>query len=178
MTIEEAVKLMEKRPMAFPYSMREKCNEALDMAITALRAQQQHEQLWHDAKADPPQQDGLYYGAKDNTNAMWSVQYRDGIWTLDSYPEQQMDIVRWAFYDAFCGDDEQEAENNDPLTLNELREMDGKPVYIVTTSWYGWPCWAIVNSGDGRCETKDLNFMFSEIDQLWTAYRRQTEKEA
>lgn len=67
---------------------------------------------------------------------------------------------------------QQEEERKEPLTLDELREMDGEPVYVVTTSWYGWPCWAIVNSGDGRCETRDLSFMFSEIDQLWTAYPR------
>lgn len=43
MTVDEAIKLLEKRPMLFPYSMREKCNEALEMAIATLRAQQEEE---------------------------------------------------------------------------------------------------------------------------------------
>ena len=79
---------------------------ALDMALTALRHQIWEDQLWHDAKTDPPKTPGLYYGKKDDTNSMYACQYRDGVWVLDMYPQQKMDIVQWADYTAFVrGDD-------------------------------------------------------------------------
>lgn len=64
--------------------------------------------VWHDAKEDPPKTPGLYCGKKDKTNSMWPVNYRDGVWTLDCYPDHKMDILQWAEYAAFgrCEDDE------------------------------------------------------------------------
>lgn len=80
--------------------------EALGMALTALRHQIWEDQLWHNAKTDPPKTPGLYYGKKDDTNSMYACQYRDGVWVLDMYPQQKMDIVQWADYTAFVrGDD-------------------------------------------------------------------------
>ena len=80
--------------------------EALGMALTALRHQRWEDQLWHNAKTDPPKTPGLYYGKKDDTNSMYACQYRDGVWVLDMYPQQKMDIVQWANYTAFArGDD-------------------------------------------------------------------------
>ena len=80
--------------------------EAFELAIDALRHQIWKDQLWHDAKTDPPKTPGLYYGKKDDTNSMYACQYRDGVWVLDMYPQQKMDIVQWADYTAFVrGDD-------------------------------------------------------------------------
>lgn len=76
--------------------------EAVEIAIAALRHQIWEEQLWHDAKTDPPKTPGLYYGKKDDTNSMYACQYRDGVWVLDMYPQQQMDIIQWADYTAFA----------------------------------------------------------------------------
>ena len=84
----------------------EKCQEAHRMAISALRHQEWEEQLWHDAKSDPPKTPGLYYGKKDATNSMYACQYRDGVWVLDMYPQQKMDIVQWADYTAFAREGE------------------------------------------------------------------------
>ena len=79
---------------------------ALDIALSALRHQIWEDQLWHNAKTDPPKAPGLYYGKKDDTNSMYACQYRDGVWVLDMYPQQKMDIVQWADYTAFVrGDD-------------------------------------------------------------------------
>lgn len=75
--------------------------EALAVAISALRHQIWEEKLWHDAKTDPPKTPGLYYGKKADTNSMYACRYRDGIWVLDMYPQQRMDIVKWADYTAF-----------------------------------------------------------------------------
>ena len=79
--------------------------EAVEIAIAALRHQIWEEQLWHDAKTDPPKTPGLYYGKKDDTNSMYACQYRDGVWVLDMYPQQKMDIVQWADYTAFVRED-------------------------------------------------------------------------
>ena len=76
--------------------------EAVAFALSALRHQEWEEQLWHDAKSDPPKTPGLYYGKKDATNSMYACQYRDGVWVLDMYPQQQMDIIQWADYTAFA----------------------------------------------------------------------------
>jgi len=80
--------------------------QALDLALSALRHQIWEDQLWHDAKSDPPKTPGLYYGKKDDTNSMYACQYRDGVWVLDMYPQQKMDIVQWADYTAFAREGE------------------------------------------------------------------------
>lgn len=82
---------------------------ALKMALTALRHQMWEEQLWHDAKTDPPKTPGLYYGKTDDTNSMYACQYRDGVWVLDMYPQQKMEIVQWADYTAFVQDNVESA---------------------------------------------------------------------
>jgi len=76
---------------------------ALEMALDALRNQINAENIWRDAKTNPPKAPGLYYGKKDDTNSMWLCRYRDGVWTLDPYPEYRMDIIQWAEYTDFVG---------------------------------------------------------------------------
>lgn len=71
-----------------------------------LRHQMWEEQLWHDAKTDPPKAPGLYYGKIDNTNSMYACRYQNGTWVLDMYPQQKMDIVHWADYTAFVREDD------------------------------------------------------------------------
>ena len=80
--------------------------QGLDVAMSALRHQMREEQLWHDAKTDPPKTPGLYYGKKNDTNSMYPCLYRDGIWVLDAYPQTKMDIVKWTDYTAFEKEDD------------------------------------------------------------------------
>ena len=75
--------------------------EALDVAISALRRVEWEDTLWHDAKTDPPKTPGLYYGKQDYTNSMYAVNYRDGVWTSDCYPNYKMNVLQWAEYAAF-----------------------------------------------------------------------------
>lgn len=113
MTNEEAITNLEKLVALF-YTESEqskmvdysKIIETLEFAAAALRYQMWEEQLWHDAKTDPPKTPGLYYGKKDATNSMYACQYRDGIWVLDAYPQTKMDIVKWADYTAFVKEDD------------------------------------------------------------------------
>ena len=74
------------------------------------------------------------------------------------------------------------AMRNEPLTIEELREMDGDPVWIVdvgTHKWYG-PGWAIVDRDNCLVRTaKNWNPVFFErYGERWLAYRRPPEGEA
>ena len=71
---------------------------------------------------------------------------------------------------------------NEPLTIEELREMDGEPVWIVDVGphkWYG-PGWAIVDRDNCLVRTvKNWNAVFFEsYGERWLAYRRPPEGEA
>ena len=79
----------------------EKSYELFKAGMAALRHQIWEDQLWHDAKTDPPKTPGLYYGKKDDTNSMYPCLYRGGVWVLDTYQQTKMDIVQWADYTAF-----------------------------------------------------------------------------
>ena len=110
MTQEQALKLLEHPIYKWSMDWDERedglnYTEAIEIAIAALRHQIWEDQLWHDAKTDPPKTPGLYYGKKDDTNSMYPCLYRDGIWFLSMYPQQKMDIVQWADYTAFARED-------------------------------------------------------------------------
>ena len=68
---------------------------------------------------------------------------------------------------------------NEPMTLEQLREMDGEPVWIVDVGphkWYG-PGWAIVDRDNCLVRTvKNWNAVFFEsYGERWLAYRRPPE---
>ena len=111
MTREEALKLLENEIYKWSMDWDERedgldYTEAIEIAIAALRHQIWEDQLWHNAKTDPPKTPGLYYGKKDDTNSMYPCLYRDGVWVLSMYPKQKIDVVQWADYTAFVrGDD-------------------------------------------------------------------------
>lgn len=111
MTLDEALKLLEYPICKWSMEWDERDDgldytEAIETAIAALRHQMWEEQLWHDAKTDPPKTPGLYYGKKDDTNSMYACRYRDGIWVLSVCPQQKIDIVQWADYTAFVREDD------------------------------------------------------------------------
>ena len=70
---------------------------------------------------------------------------------------------------------------NEPLTIEQLREMDGEPVWIVDIGphkWYG-PGWAIVERDNCLVRTaKNWSPVFFErYGEQWLAYRRPPEGE-
>lgn len=70
---------------------------------------------------------------------------------------------------------------NEPLTLGQLREMDGEPVWIVDIggrNWYG-PGWAIVDRENNLVRTvKNWNPVFFEkYGERWLAYCRPPERQ-
>ena len=75
----------------------------------------------------------------------------------------------------------EEAPPNEPLTIEELREMNGEPVWIVDVGphkWYG-PGWAIVDRDNCLVRTvKNWNAVFFEkYGERWLAYRRPKEEQ-
>lgn len=141
--------------------------------LAALRAKLAAQQIWHDAVTEPPPQNGLYYGAKDDTNSMWAVRFKDGTWTLSAYPDNIMQITRWAYWGAFSPD---EPEQNDPLTLEELWGMDGEPVWVTPLGF-----WALVIATPGNrikliCNDGETVWADKEIELVGPVYRRPPEE--
>ena len=64
---------------------------------------------------------------------------------------------------------------NEPLTLEQLREMDGEPVYCINIDDYSTKEWMIVGKDD--CEGRRYIFDFSTYSRSWLAYRRPPERQ-
>ena len=75
---------------------------------------------------------------------------------------------------------------NEPLTLEELREMGGEPVYVVPANEYSelgkWCVISIGDSDDYSCAlvpgVEYWSWKFEDYREQWLAYRRPPEGEA
>lgn len=71
----------------------------------------------------------------------------------------------------------QEAEKNEPLTLAELRQMDGEPVYVIS-DWPDENGWRIIDCVMNHGREVDVFFNDdvrengTELNETWLAYRR------
>lgn len=65
--------------------------------------------------------------------------------------------------------------SNEPLTLEELREMDGEPVWIRTKYDASKSFWAIVNTKGDQVESYARVELFEDYWSDWLAYRRKPE---
>lgn len=77
---------------------------------------------------------------------------------------------------------------NDPLTLEELREMDGEPVWIKSNNWHNKDKWGLVSVWTGPTGDKFAVYVYNtktgatlypsqEYGHCWLAYRRKPEEE-
>ena len=74
---------------------------------------------------------------------------------------------------------------NEPLTLKELREMEGQPVYVVPANEYSelgkWCVISIGDSDDYSCAlvpgVEYWSWKFEAYGEQWLAYRRPPEGE-
>lgn len=74
---------------------------------------------------------------------------------------------------------------NEPLTLEQLREMDGEPVYVVPANEYSelgkWCVVSIGDSDDYSCAlvpgVEYWSWKFEDYGEQWIAYRRPKEEE-
>lgn len=67
---------------------------------------------------------------------------------------------------------------NDPLTLEELREMDGEPVWVTPMRGSGgFGVWMLVDVEYELCrETHGEMAVFENCGKTWTAYRHKPEE--
>lgn len=67
---------------------------------------------------------------------------------------------------------------NDPLTLEELREMDGEPVWIIPMRGSGgFRTWMLVDAEYELCrEAHGEMAVFENCGKTWLAYRRRPEE--
>lgn len=68
---------------------------------------------------------------------------------------------------------------NDPLTLEELREMEGEPVFVVNSSAKRedgfFDEWALVSMRRKTAESVGTIYHFENYGDYWLAYRCKTE---
>lgn len=70
---------------------------------------------------------------------------------------------------------------NDPLTLEELREMDGEPVWciIIDGDYKGESFWVLVSIDTAECICNNWDvILFAYYGKTWLAYRRKLEEGA
>ena len=69
---------------------------------------------------------------------------------------------------------------NEPLTIEQLREMDGEPVYVhnlfPAKRKFEWQ-WALVCKERGNAEATTYTYRFLDYGKTWIAYRRPPEGE-
>ena len=64
---------------------------------------------------------------------------------------------------------------NDPLTLDELRQMDGEPVWVQSPGIPEYGRWAIVEGVGENCLFLHDDFTCHEYGKTWLAYRSKKE---
>lgn len=66
---------------------------------------------------------------------------------------------------------------NDPLTLDQLLEMGGEPVWVVPVDGKYFPKWMLVDTETEVCRSSDRSTaMFKTLGKAWNAYRRRPEE--
>lgn len=65
---------------------------------------------------------------------------------------------------------------NEPLTLEQLREMDGEPVWVVQINGELRPTWMLVDAEDESAADRLCAAMFEDYGTEWLAYHRKLEE--
>ena len=65
---------------------------------------------------------------------------------------------------------------NEPLTLDELREMDGEPVWVQSPGVPEYGRWAIVEGVGENCLFLHDDFTCHDYGKTWLAYRKKPEE--
>lgn len=67
-------------------------------------------------------------------------------------------------------------ESNAPLTLDELRKMDGEPVWVQSPGVPEYGRWAIVEGVGENCLFLHDDFTCHDYGKTWLAYRKKPEE--
>ena len=65
---------------------------------------------------------------------------------------------------------------NEPLTLDELRKMDGEPVWVQSPGVPEYGRWAIVEGVGENCLFLHDDFTCHDYGKIWLAYRQKPEE--
>ena len=65
---------------------------------------------------------------------------------------------------------------NEPLTLDELQEMDGEPVWVQSPGVPEYGRWAIVEGVGENCLFLHDDFTCHDYGKTWLAYRQKPEE--
>lgn len=68
------------------------------------------------------------------------------------------------------------ANRNEPLTLDELRRMDGEPVWVQSPGVPEYGRWAIVEGVGENCLFLRDDFTCHDYGKTWLAYRQKPEE--
>ena len=68
-------------------------------------------------------------------------------------------------------------ESNESLTLDELRKMDGEPVWVQSPGVPEYGRWAIVEGVGENCLFLHDDFTCHDYGKTWLAYRQKPEEE-
>ena len=90
------------------------------------------------------------------------------------------DLVQYSLVKAIIENMPTLTPPNEPLTIEELREMDGEPVYVhnlfPAKRKFEWQ-WALVCKERGNAEATTYTYRFLDYGKTWIAYRRPPERQ-
>lgn len=78
---------------------------------------------------------------------------------------------------ALEGVPDKDVGKNEPLTLEELRKMDGEPVWVQSPGVPEYGRWAIVEGVGENCLFLRDDFTCHDYGKTWLAYRQKPEEE-
>ena len=98
-----------------------------------------------------------------------------------NWPDSRYTILREALDMAISALRQQEhfcevTKKVDPLTLDELREMDGEPVWVQSPGVPEYGRWAIVEGVGENCLFLRDDFTCHDYGKTWLAYRQKPEE--
>ena len=94
-----------------------------------------------------------------------------------TWPDSRYTILREALDMAISALRQKGQERNAPLTLDELRKMDGEPVWVQSPGVPEYGRWAIVEGVGENCLFLHDDFTCHEYGKTWLAYRQKPEEE-
>ncbi|MDU7339308.1 MAG: hypothetical protein E7L17_14490 [Clostridium sp.] len=112
------------------------------------------------------------------TDAIITVNLLPSNYNLRIDEENAIDkVVRAAV--AFNAENLRPAPENNPLTLDQIRQMDGQPVYIKDIPPYDYEAWKIIsNIDDEQVDfTEGDGYRLSGYNKTWIAYARKPKQE-
>ena len=93
-----------------------------------------------------------------------------------NWPDRRYTILREALDMAISALRQQEATKKvEPLTLEELRQMDGEPVWVQSPGVPEYGRWAIVEGVGENCLFLHDDFTCHDYGKTWLAYRQKKE---